>query len=278
MPGRYKARQRENFMSVLRRLTPSRAILLAAAMAASGGAAWAADPAPQTAIAAPRAVFSQEQRQAIIDVVRQALRSDPSILRDAVTALQADSAANEQREQQSALSTYHADLVSHPGDPEAGNPKGDVTVVEFYDPRCPYCRKMLPGIEAMLAHDHGIRLIYKDIPVLGPASTTETRAILAAHLQGGYSRMQAALMSDPAQPTAGMITGIAKEVGLDADKLNRDMDGPEVTKRIKDNKTLAAALKVSGTPTFVVGDQIIPGMVEVNELQDAVAAARQKKS
>lgn len=231
-------------------------------------AAWA-DPGKE--------VFSPEQRRAIVDIVRDALKSDPSILRDAVTVLQADSANQEARAQQSAIASHRQDLMSHPGDPEAGNPKGDVTVVEFYDPRCPYCRKMLPSIEAMLQHDHGVRLVYKDIPVLGPASTMEARALLAAHLQGGYSKMQAALMGDPAQPTPGMIAGVAKEEGLDADRLAKDMDGPEVSQRIKDNKALAQALKVTGTPTFIVGDQVIPGMVEVNDLQDAIAAVRKGK-
>jgi protein-disulfide isomerase len=227
------------------------------------GAAYAADP-----------VFSPAQRAAIVDVVRQALKADPSILRDAVTVLNADNENHEAQEQHNAIVSQQRALTANFGDPQAGNPSGDVTVVEFYDPRCPYCRKMLPEIDAMLKKDHGIRLVYKDIPVLGPASTMEARAIVAAQLQGGYQKMQSALMNDPAQPTAGMISDVAREVGLDPAKLAADMDSASTSQKIKANLALSHALKITGTPTFVVGDQIIPGMVDVNDLEDAVAQAR----
>ena len=226
-------------------------------------AAFAADPA-----------FSPAQRDAIVSIVRNALKADPSILRDAVTALQADDDAKANAEAQAALATHHKDLVAKPGDPETGNPSGDVTVVEFYDPRCPYCRKMMPGIDAMLETDHGIRLVFKDIPVLGPASTLEARAIVAAQKQGGYLKMQHALMSNPAQPGAQMISDAAKAVGLDAPKLLADMESKETSDKIKANLDLAHVMKVSGTPTFVVGELIIPGMVDASQLEEAVAAAR----
>jgi protein-disulfide isomerase len=239
----------------------------AAFLALLPGLAQAADP-----------VFNQAQHDEIVSIVRQALKSDPSILRDAVVALQADNETHETAMQQSMISMRKKDIFSNFGDPQAGNPAGDVTVVEFYDPRCPYCRKMLPGIDALLQKDHGIRLVYKDIPVLGPDSVTEARAIVAAQLQGGYSKMQSAIMSDPAQPSPGMITGLARESGLDPAKLTADMDGTVVKTRIKDNLALAKALKITGTPTFVVGDTIIPGMVDADELQDAVTKARSQQA
>jgi protein-disulfide isomerase len=227
------------------------------------GAAFAADPA-----------FTPSQRDEIIAIVRQALKSDPSILRDAVVTLQSDNEAREAAEQHTAITGKHQELFNSFGDPEAGNPSGDVTVVEFYDPRCPYCRKMLPGIEALLAKDHGIRLVYKDIPVLGPPSTMESRAIVAAQKQGGYLKMQSGLMTNPAQPSDSMIADVARNAGLDADKLKADMISPATTARIKANLDLAHALKVTGTPTFVVGEQVIPGMVDASQLEEAVAQAR----
>jgi protein-disulfide isomerase len=229
----------------------------------AAGTAAAADPA-----------FTPAQRDEIIAIVRQALKSDPSILRDAVESLQADNKAREASEQQNALAAKHQVLFNSFGDPEAGNPNGDVTVVEFYDPRCPYCRKMLPGIDALLAKDHGIRLVYKDIPVLGPPSTMEARAIVAAQKQGGYLKMQSGLMSNPAPPSDAMIADTARTAGLDADKLKADMESPATLARLKANLDLAHALKVTGTPTFVVGEMVIPGMVDASELEDAVAEAR----
>jgi protein-disulfide isomerase len=247
-------------------LTFLRAVFLAAvlpvgAMAAQSGTTSTAD-------------FTPAQRGEIISIVRQALQTDPSILRDAITTLQADEAARDAAEAKTSIAAKQKDLLANPGDPEAGNPHGDVTVVEFYDPRCPYCRRMLAGIDAMLQKDRNIRFVYKDIPVLGQPSLMEARAILAAQNQGGYLKMQAALMKDAAQPSEAMIRATAKDVGLDADKLVADMNAPQVTQRLRANLALMKDLKIQGTPAFVVGDQMIPGMVDTDQLEAAVTAAR----
>jgi protein-disulfide isomerase len=247
-----------------------RVTLLAATCGLMGlSAAYAADPAAQATSA-----FSPAQRAEIVTIVRDALKSDPTILRDAIKALQADEDARAVAEAQTEIAAHRHDLFANPGDAETGNAHGDVTVVEFYDPRCPYCRKMLPGITAMLDKDHGVRLVYKDIPVLGPASAAESRAIVAAQNQGGYLKMQQALMTNPAQPNDDMIRDTAKSIGLDPARLAADMKSDPVTKRIEANLALAHALHVSGTPTFVVGEQLIPGMVDAAQLEQAVANAR----
>ncbi len=230
------------------------------------GMARAAEPSPPA--------FSPAQRAEIVQIVRGALKADPSILREAIASLQAEESAHEAAEARGAIASRQKDLLATAGDPQAGNSHGDVTVVEFYDPRCPYCRRMLPGIEAMLQKDHGVRLIYKDIPVLGPPSIMESRAIVAAANQGGYLKMQAALMKDPAQPSEAMIRAAATAQGLNADKLAADMNSSAVTKKIDANLELAHALKLQGTPAFVVGDQMIPGMVDAEQLEAAVTAAR----
>jgi len=229
--------------------------------------------APLTARAADPA-FTPAQRAEIVSIVHDAMKSDPSILRDAIKALQADEDARADAEAQLAITQHHDEIFNNPADAQAGNPHGDVTVVEFYDPRCPYCRKMLPGIDAMLDKDHGIRLVYKDIPVLGAGSMLESRAIVAAQQQGGYMKMQQALMSNPAQSSNELIHDTAKSIGLDPAKLAKAMNSDAVTKRIVANLDLSHALKVTGTPTFVVGTQIIPGMVDASQLEMAVADAR----
>ena len=111
--------------------------------------------------------------------------------------LRADAEAHDAADTTARIASSENALIAAPGDPVAGNPKGDVTLVEFYDPRCPYCRRMLPAIQSLIQHDHKLRVVYKDIPVLGPASVLEARAILAAQRQGGYEKMQSALMSNP---------------------------------------------------------------------------------
>jgi protein-disulfide isomerase len=239
--------------------------LLALCLMAALSPAWA-----QTA------AFTPAQRAQIIQVVRDALKADPSILRDAITSLQADDTAREAAESKTRIAADSKELLAKPGDPVAGNPAGDVTIVEFYDPRCPYCRRMVPTIDALLQHDHGVRLIYKDIPVLGPASTTEARAILAAQNQGGYLKMQAALMSNPGDPSDSMIRQTAKSVGLDPAKLSADMAAPAISAKLQQNLALAHDLKVEGTPVFIVGDQLIPGAIDEANLKTLIAVTRKK--
>ncbi len=225
---------------------------------------------------AQNAAFTPDQRAQIIQIIRDALKADPSILRDAVTSLQADDAARDAADSKSRIAAAHAELFAKPGDPVAGNPQGDVTIVEFYDPRCPYCRRMVPTIDSLLRQDHGLRLVYKDIPVLGPASTTEARAILAAQNQGAYLKMQAALMSNAAEPSDSMIHDTAKGLGLDPTKLKSDMGSAAITGKLQQNLALAHTLKVEGTPVFIVGDQMIPGAVDEANLKTLIAAARKK--
>ncbi len=229
--------------------------------------AQAADPAP---------AFTAEQKQQIVDIVRSALKTDPSILRDAVVALQAEDQIRETADAHARLAAHQQALTGTFGDPVVGNPQGDITLVEFYDPRCPYCRRMLPAIASLLKNDPKLRLVYKDIPVLGPASVLETRAILAAQRQGGYEKMQQALMRNPAQPTDAMIRDTAHGLGLDADKLVSDMNSPAVTARIEANLQLAKEMKVEGTPIWFVGQTEIPGAVDEDSLAAAVAKARAK--
>jgi protein-disulfide isomerase len=240
-------------------------LLLAACLVASASQAWAQN-----------AAFTPDQKAQIIRIVRDALKADPSILRDAVTSLQADDAARDVADSKARIASAHTELFAKPGDPVAGNPQGDVTIVEFYDPRCPYCRRMVPTIDALLRQDHGVRLVYKDIPVLGPASTTEARAILAAQNQGAYLKMQAALMASSEEPTDLMIHDTAKGLGLDPGKLKADMTSGPVSGKLTQNLALAHSLKVDGTPVFIIGDQLIPGAIDENNLKTLIAGARKK--
>ncbi len=236
--------------------------------------ASAAPPLPVTAPEAAGRSFTPDQRREIVQIVRDALKADPSILRDAVTALQADEQLRSEADMKSRVAERRQALLANAGDPVAGNPSGDVTLVEFYDPRCPYCRRMLPALAAMVQKDHGLRIVYKDIPVLGPPSALESRAILAAQKQGAYGRMQEALMRNPAQPSAEMIADTARKLGLDPARLAADMTGPAVSSQIDANMTLARQLKVEGTPVFIIGSTIIPGAVDQPALEAAIAEAR----
>jgi len=218
--------------------------------------------------------FTPEQRAEIVGILREALRSDPSILRDAVQALQVDEGARQDKAARAAIAKNHDALQADPADPVAGNPAGDVTVVEFYDTRCPYCRRMLPTIAALLKAEPSVRLVYKDLPMLGPSSQVEARALLAAQRQGGYLRLREALMQAIAPSTPESIRAEAERQGLDGARLLRDMDDPAIHARLEANADLARDLDVEGTPALVIGKKRILGAMELADLRAAVAQAR----
>jgi protein-disulfide isomerase len=222
---------------------------------------------------AQAAEFTPKQRAEIVAVVRDALKQDPSILRDAVVALQADETEKSQAATQTAIARTHDQLVT-PADPVVGDPNGDVTIVEFFDTRCPYCRKMEPVMESFLAQDRKVRLVYKDLPILGPASVLGTRALLAAQKQDAYARMRDAVMKLPPDTTLPQIEAAAHGLGLDWPRMARDMEDPSVQARIDANLQLAHTLGIQGTPALVIGNDLVPGAVDLPDLQKAVAEAR----
>jgi protein-disulfide isomerase len=226
--------------------------------------------APFTALAAE---FTPAQRAEIVEILREALRKDPSILREAVAAIQADEARGQDEAARAALVAERSRLVD-PNDPVGGNPKGDVTIVEYFDVRCGYCRKLEPAMAELLRQDRNVRLVYKDLPILGPGSTLGAKALLAAQVQGGYEKLRAVLMTSAPEPTRDNIRAEAVKLGLDADKLLRDMDSPSVAARIAANLAQSNRLGIRGTPAMVIGDVMIPGAIDIAELREAVAAAR----
>jgi protein-disulfide isomerase len=219
--------------------------------------------------------FTPQQRTEIVAIVRQALRDDPSILRDALGSLKQDEDRQQASAAHDAITAHARQLRAESADPVAGNPHGDLTIVEFYDPRCPFCRSMRPVVASLLASDPGIRLVYKDIPILGPASVLDATALLAAQRQGGYLTLQAAEMGATATPTAHGLQQEATRLGLDPARLQHDMADAAIRERLAANVALARALGVDGTPSFVIGDQIVAGAVPISELREAVASARQ---
>jgi protein-disulfide isomerase len=216
-------------------------------------------------VAVRAAEFTPAQRAEIVQILRDALKHDPSILQDAMTAAS-----------RAAIAAARETMVD-PADPVGGNAQGDVTIVEFFDTRCPYCRKLEPTMAEFLARDHGVRLVYKDLPILGPASLLGSKALLAAQKQGGYEKLRDAIMSAPPNTTQAMVQAAAQKLGLDWKRLEHDMDDPAITTRIQTNLKLAHDIGIEGTPALVIGSTLIPGAVDLAELQTAVAAERGAK-
>lgn len=218
--------------------------------------------------------FTPTQRAEIVQVVREALKADPSILRDAITALQADDASVKEAAARAVIAEKGQALTHAAGDAVVGNPDGDVTVVEFYDVRCPYCRRMLPVLAQLLRTDPKLRLVYKDIPILGPASVLGAKAVIAAQKQGGYQKMHDLVMGGTPNITEDTLRADAARAGLDWARLEQDMKDPEIERRFARNLDMAHALGIEGTPAYVIGGKLLPGAADLAELQEAVAAAR----
>jgi protein-disulfide isomerase len=224
--------------------------------------------------------FSSEQRAQIVQIVRDAMKKDPSILRDAIVVVQADNDRIEAQAQHDALAN-HQDILFDANDPFAGNPRGATTIVEFYDPRCPYCRQLSPMLARFVAKDGNIRLVYTDLPILGPASELGSQALLAAARQGRYDALRAALMrsssEDSEDLTEASIRRAAAKLGLDWLRLHQDMESPAIAKQLAANKQLAQDLGIQGTPTLVIGKKIVEG-ADMPTIAAAVANARHDHS
>lgn len=210
----------------------------------------------------------------IKELVYEAILENPGIIMEAVAVLE----RNQQQAQQNAAATVlNEERERLERDPNAiilGNPEGDVTVVEFFDYNCPYCRRVMPEVDALIAQDPNVRLVYREWPILGEGSDFAARAALASRNQGLYEEFHVAMMSMEERAEEGSVLRVAREVGLDIDVLMQDMDAPEVDEHIRTSMELTRALGFSGTPSFVIGDALIPGYVEAQVLIDEVENIR----
>jgi protein-disulfide isomerase len=218
--------------------------------------------------------FTPEQRAEVLSILRDALRSDPSILRDALAGLEEAEQRDRAEARRAAIAANAEALFRDAADPVKGNPRGDVTLVEFFDARCGYCKQLHPTMEALLRRDPNVRVVMKDLPILGPNSVLAARALLAAQRQGRYGPLYDALLTLRVEPTEAVIRQQAERAGLDWTRLRRDMDDPAVERRIQSNLRLAGALGIEGTPALVIGETLVPGAVELPALERLVAEAR----
>jgi protein-disulfide isomerase len=218
---------------------------------------------------------TKEQRETIEKVVREYLLSHPSVIRDAMQALQVQEEKEKQERAADSLKTLESDIYSDPDSPVAGNPKGDVTIVVFFDYNCGYCRSTLPGLQTLLSKDKSIKLVYKEFPILGPQSRVAAQAALAANRQGKYDAFHHGLLESD-QATDAAIKNISNRLGLNYATLQKDMADPKLNEALDRNLRLASTLDIDGTPAFIVGQQVIPGAIDMDYLAKVVLAERAK--
>jgi len=210
----------------------------------------------------------------IKELVLETIRENPGIVFEAVDILE-----RQKQEAQAAAATailsQRRDLLENdPNAPVLGNPDGDVTIVEFFDYNCPFCRKAKPFIEALLEQDPNVRLVYREWPILGEGSVYAARAALASREQGLYEEFHWAMMGMQGRAEEASVLRIAAEIGLDIDQLQADMNASEISQHIEMSNTLSQSLGFTGTPSFVIGDALVPGVIETDQMADLVAQAR----
>lgn len=233
---------------------------------------WAA-PAPTLA----QASFTDSERRAIERMIHDYVMNNPEVILESVQRMRAREQAADEEKRREILAGLRPDLERDPGSHVGGNPDGDVAVVEFFDYRCAYCKRFFPHLAELLRGDPNVRVVFKEYPILGPNSVTASRAALAARMQDGdlYMPFHTALMEARGALSERRILDIAKEIGLDPDRLARDMTAPEIEAAISRNRAQAEALGIQGTPAFVIGDEIVPGYIDGARLAALVEEARE---
>lgn len=245
--------------------------ILSAALFCAGLAVAALAP-----LAAPAgaAEMTPARRQAIEAIIHDYLLHHPRVMIEALQNAEQQAQHDAHAQVVALLKSHRRAVFRDPASPVGGNPHGDVSVVEFFDYQCPYCKGVEPALERLIKQDPQLRFVYKEFPVLGPESVVAARAALAAMKQGKYVAFHQALLALKGRLSTARIYRVAGDVGLDPARLKRDMAAPEVAATIKDDLALADLLSITGTPTFIIGDEIVPGAAGFDKLKALVAQAR----
>lgn len=211
------------------------------------------------------------------ELVLDTIRKNPRIVLEAVQIIEQQEQELKAAATAAVLSEKRELLENDPNAPVLGNPDGDVTIVEFFDYNCPYCRRVKPQIETLLEEDKNVRLVYREWPILGDGSTFAARAALASRAQGKYEEFHWGLMGMNGKAEEASVMRVAEQIGLDIAKLRRDMEAPEISNHIQTSMEMSRELGFTGTPSFVIGDELVPGVIEAAQMIKLVEKARESK-
>ena len=224
------------------------------------------------------APFTEAQRKAIEGIVKDYLVKNPDVLQEAIAEGERRAQETQKLAQAAALKESREALNNSPHGIVAGNPSGDITLVEFFDYNCGYCRKAFGDVQALIKADPKLRVVLKDFPVLGAESLEASKVALAAKMQLKPEKMfdfHAKLLESKGRINAEKALAVGKELGADVERLKKDAQGPEVKAALAENVGLGDKLSLSGTPAFVIGDEILPGAVGVDAMRKTINDVRQ---
>jgi protein-disulfide isomerase len=231
--------------------------------------------ASASVVSAEEPPFTARQEERIGEIVRTYLLEHPEVLTEASRVLQARQAEEAAAQFAKGLQEIREDLLYNPASPVGGNPDGAVSVIEFFDYNCPYCRRASPIVAELLKINPNVRFVYKEWPILGKSSEFAAQAALAVHRQSPtlYLTLHDALMSAKEPLTEDKVVEIARHIGADVERMRSDMADPGIEAQIARNVELVSALGIRGTPAFVIGDELLRGVEPLAALQSAVEKA-----
>jgi protein-disulfide isomerase len=222
--------------------------------------------------------FSGDQRQEIENIVKDYLLQHPEVMQDVMAELEKRQQAAEVEKHRAAVAENNATLFSSPHQVVLGNPHGNVTMVEFFDYNCGFCKRALSDMLDLLKSDPNLKFVLKEFPVLGEGSVDAAHVAVAARMQDvtgkKYIEFHQKLLGGRGAVDKARALAVAREVGFDMTRLEKDMGSDEVKKTIDEDMKLADALGVSGTPSYVVGNEVVVGAVGIDALREKIKVER----
>ncbi|MHA1540299.1 MAG: DsbA family protein [Alphaproteobacteria bacterium] len=220
--------------------------------------------------------LSTSERAEINTMIENYIRDNPGVMVESIVSLQAGEKKQRNKKGEAALKEKHAEIYSKKS-PYVGNKKGTVKIVEFFDYQCGYCKKVAKDLLEIAAKDKNIKIIMKEMPILGQTSILASAAALAAHKQGKYAAFHQALMTSRAPVTQESLITLARKKGLNISKFQKDIKDRSIAQEISDNIDLATALGISGTPAFIVGDKIYRGALDKASILGLIKKEKRNK-
>jgi len=215
-------------------------------------------------------LFSEEQQKYIFELIEDFIKDNPEVILKAFETIQAREKNEQLEEQKKQISLNKQRLIATSDDPILGNPDGKITIVEFFDYQCGYCKNMLRVLLEVIKDNNEIRVVLKEYPILGPISELAAQVSLASMQQDKYELFHTSLMFLRGRLSQPAIFQVAKEVGLDIDKLQADIKRPEILNKLKKTRKLGQQLLIRGTPALIINDTISPGAISLKKLKNLI--------
>ncbi len=248
--------------------------LMAGFLAATAAAPVAAQN--MSPIQSPESPLLKAERDKIESVVKDYILNNPEVILQAIQSLRERQERDSRERAQANLVKLQGELLHDPDTPVGANPKGSVTIVEFFDYRCGFCKRVFPDIVKLVETDKNIRFVYKEFPILGPQSVTASKAGLAAWIldKSKYEAFHKVMMAAKGALPETRVMRYAAKSGYDVKALKKAMKDPRIDVMIKKNFDLAQALDINGTPAFIIGKEVIRGAIDLKTLKKLVSKAR----